>query len=43
VGGMNVNIWDVNEAIQKLVRSGAGVDPRALADPSVDLDGLAGA
>jgi 3-phenylpropionate/trans-cinnamate dioxygenase ferredoxin reductase subunit len=40
VGGMNVNIWDVNEIVQQLIRSGAGVDPRALADQSVPLEGL---
>jgi 3-phenylpropionate/trans-cinnamate dioxygenase ferredoxin reductase subunit len=36
--GMNVNIWDVNDAIQNLVRSGQGVDPARLADPAVPLD-----
>jgi 3-phenylpropionate/trans-cinnamate dioxygenase ferredoxin reductase subunit len=40
VGGMNVNIWDVNETVQQLIRSGAGIDPRALADTDVPLDGL---
>ena len=40
VGGMNVNIWDVNETVQQLIRSGAGVDPRALADTEVALDSL---
>ena len=41
VAGMNVNVWDVNESIQRLVRSGARVDDRALADPNVPLDSLA--
>ncbi|MFG2328494.1 NAD(P)/FAD-dependent oxidoreductase [Streptomyces sp. NPDC048604] len=40
VAGMNVNVWDVTEDIQKLIRSGATVDPDALADPSVPLDSL---
>ena len=41
--GMNVNIWDVTDAIQDLVRAGlAGttVDPDRLADPSVPLSEL---
>jgi 3-phenylpropionate/trans-cinnamate dioxygenase ferredoxin reductase component len=41
LAGMNVNIWDVNDAIQALVRSGKPVDPGALRDPAVDLAGLA--
>jgi 3-phenylpropionate/trans-cinnamate dioxygenase ferredoxin reductase subunit len=36
--GMNVNVWDVNEHIQELVRSGASVDPSRLRDPDVALD-----
>lgn len=40
VAGMNVNIWDVNDTIQKLIRSGAVLDAAALADPSVELEGL---
>jgi 3-phenylpropionate/trans-cinnamate dioxygenase ferredoxin reductase subunit len=36
--GMNVNVWDVNDAIQNLVRSGQPVDPARLADPAVPLD-----
>jgi 3-phenylpropionate/trans-cinnamate dioxygenase ferredoxin reductase subunit len=39
--GMNVNVWDVNEHLQELVRSGAGVDPDRLRDPDVPLDELA--
>jgi 3-phenylpropionate/trans-cinnamate dioxygenase ferredoxin reductase subunit len=39
--GMNVNIWDVNEHLQELVRSGASVDPDRLRDPGVPLDELA--
>jgi 3-phenylpropionate/trans-cinnamate dioxygenase ferredoxin reductase component len=41
LAGMNVNIWDVNDAIQALVRSGQPVDPDALRDPAVDVAGLA--
>jgi 3-phenylpropionate/trans-cinnamate dioxygenase ferredoxin reductase subunit len=41
VAGMNVNIWDVNEDIQRLVRSGAHVEDSALADPDVPLASLA--
>jgi 3-phenylpropionate/trans-cinnamate dioxygenase ferredoxin reductase subunit len=40
---MNVNVWDVTQQIQALVRAGyAGkrVDPARLADPSVPLDSL---
>jgi 3-phenylpropionate/trans-cinnamate dioxygenase ferredoxin reductase component len=40
--GMNVNVWDVNEHLQELVRSGAGVDPARLRDPDVALDELTG-
>ncbi|MFH8367602.1 NAD(P)/FAD-dependent oxidoreductase [Streptomyces sp. NPDC018031] len=40
LAGMNVNVWDVTESIQRLIRSGARLDPVALADPSVPLDSL---
>ncbi|MEU6282117.1 FAD-dependent oxidoreductase [Streptomyces sp. NPDC047028] len=40
LAGMNVNVWDVTEPIQALIRSGAAVDPEALADPHVPLDSL---
>ncbi|GAA1837731.1 NAD(P)/FAD-dependent oxidoreductase [Agromyces salentinus] len=40
VAGMNVNVWDVNESVQALIRSGAAVDRDALADPSVALETL---
>jgi 3-phenylpropionate/trans-cinnamate dioxygenase ferredoxin reductase subunit len=39
--GINVNVWDVNEDIQALIRSGASVDDEALSDPNVALGGLA--
>ena len=38
--GMNVNVWDVNEHIQELVRSGASVDRARLTDPDVALDAV---
>ncbi|ARZ70264.1 FAD-dependent oxidoreductase [Streptomyces sp. HU2014] len=40
LAGMNVNVWDVTDPIQKLIRSGARLDPDALADPGVPLDSL---
>jgi len=42
VAGMNVNVWDVTEAIQRLIRARVPVDERRLADPEVPLDELAG-
>ena len=42
LAGMNVNVWDVNEEVQALVRSGHPVDPAALRDPGRPLDSLAG-
>lgn len=43
VAGINVNVWDVNEAVQKLIRSGARVDAAKLADQNVPLEELAAA
>ena len=40
VAGMNVNVWDVNEAVQGVIRRGNRVDLEKLADPSVDLASL---
>ena len=40
--GMNVNVWDVNEHIQALIRAGEPVEAAALADPGITLDSLAG-
>lgn len=37
VAGMNVNIWDVNDAIGDLIRVGRAVNPARLADPAVPL------
>jgi 3-phenylpropionate/trans-cinnamate dioxygenase ferredoxin reductase component len=43
LAGMNVNIWDVSDQIQDLIRAGlegTTVDPARLADPDVPLTGL---
>ncbi|MER6621848.1 FAD/NAD(P)-binding oxidoreductase [Streptomyces sp. NPDC000931] len=40
LAGMNVNVWDVTDPIQGLIRSGVRVDTEALADPHVPLEGL---
>src|SRR5215475_9702252 len=40
IAGMNVNVWDVNDDIQALIRSGRQVDTGRLADPSVPLADL---
>lgn len=41
LAGMNVNVWDVADAIAALVRSGRPVSPDALRDSSADLAALA--
>ena len=41
LAGMNVNIWDVNEAIRELIRAGQPVDKDALRDPEIPLESLA--
>ncbi|OIJ90967.1 NAD(P)/FAD-dependent oxidoreductase [Streptomyces colonosanans] len=40
LAGMNMNVWDVTEHIQSLIRARAVVDPEALADPGVPLQTL---
>jgi 3-phenylpropionate/trans-cinnamate dioxygenase ferredoxin reductase subunit len=37
VAGMNVNVWDVNDSVQELIRSRVPVDIGRLADESIDL------
>jgi len=37
VAGMNVNVWDVNDQVQRLIRSGKVVDESRLTDESVPL------
>ncbi|MFF4584081.1 NAD(P)/FAD-dependent oxidoreductase [Streptomyces sp. NPDC001388] len=41
LAGMNVNVWDVTEQIQRLITSGSPVNTEALADPHVPLESLA--
>lgn len=41
IAGMNVNVWDVTDDIQALIRSRASVDRSRLADPDVPLADLA--
>ena len=38
LAGMNVNVWDVTDAIKALIRSGRSIDPAVLADPGTPLD-----
>ncbi|MFJ5259592.1 NAD(P)/FAD-dependent oxidoreductase [Streptomyces sp. NPDC088387] len=40
LAGMNVNVWDVTETVQNLIRSRAKVDTDALADPHTPLENL---
>ena len=37
VAGMNVNVWDVSDDIQALIRSGKKVDPARLTDPDIPV------
>jgi NADPH-dependent 2,4-dienoyl-CoA reductase/sulfur reductase-like enzyme len=37
LAGLNVNVWDVTEAVQSLIRSRRTVAPETLADPGVPL------
>ena len=41
VAGMNVNVWDVTEPIQRIIRERVAVDERSLADPDFPLEQLA--
>jgi 3-phenylpropionate/trans-cinnamate dioxygenase ferredoxin reductase subunit len=43
VAGMNVNVWDVTDPIQALIRERVAVDDRRLANPDVPLAELAAA
>jgi 3-phenylpropionate/trans-cinnamate dioxygenase ferredoxin reductase subunit len=40
VGGMNVNVWDVQKPIKALIRSGERVDAGALVDTDTPLDSI---
>jgi 3-phenylpropionate/trans-cinnamate dioxygenase ferredoxin reductase subunit len=37
IAGMNVNVWDVTDDIQSLIRSARDVDPTRLGDPEIPL------
>ena len=43
VAGMNVNVWDVTDPIQAIIRARIAVDDRRLADPDVPLEELVAA
>ena len=40
VAGMNVNVWDVNEQVQRIIREGKVVDVARLTDESVPLEDI---
>ena len=40
VAGMNVNVWDVNNDIQSLIRSARPIDPTHLTNPQIPLTDL---
>jgi 3-phenylpropionate/trans-cinnamate dioxygenase ferredoxin reductase component len=40
IAGMNVNVWDVNDDIQALIRSGRPIDPARLTNPDIPLTDL---
>ncbi len=42
LAGMNVNVWDVTDAIQALIRAGQPVDVSELRDAAVPLESLTG-
>jgi 3-phenylpropionate/trans-cinnamate dioxygenase ferredoxin reductase component len=42
IAGMNVNVWDVNEDIQALIRSRVTVDSATLRDPGTPIAEIAG-
>jgi 3-phenylpropionate/trans-cinnamate dioxygenase ferredoxin reductase subunit len=43
LAGMNVNVWDVNQHVQALIRSREQIDVAALSDPDAPLESLIGA
>ena len=40
IAGMNVNVWDVQDDIQSLIRSARKVDPSRLTNPAIPLQDL---
>ena len=43
VAGMNVNVWDVNDPIRRLISERVALDDRRLADPDVPIEELVAA
>ena len=43
VAGMNVNVWDVNDAIRELIRSRRPVERARLLDPETPIEQLVAA
>jgi 3-phenylpropionate/trans-cinnamate dioxygenase ferredoxin reductase component len=43
VAGMNVNVWDVNDPLRRLISERIAVGDRRLADPDVPIDQLVAA
>ena len=41
LAGMNVNVWDVTDPIQRLITAGVAIDDRRLTDPDIALEDLA--
>jgi 3-phenylpropionate/trans-cinnamate dioxygenase ferredoxin reductase subunit len=41
LAGLNMNVWDVNDAIRELIKSGEKLDLERLRDPDVAMDQLA--
>jgi 3-phenylpropionate/trans-cinnamate dioxygenase ferredoxin reductase component len=41
VAGMNVNVWDVTDALQRLIRDRVPVEDHRLADPDIALEDVA--
>jgi 3-phenylpropionate/trans-cinnamate dioxygenase ferredoxin reductase subunit len=41
VAGMNLNVWDVTDPIQRLIRGRVPVDDQRLADTDIPLEELA--
>jgi len=37
LAGMNVNVWDINDQVQELIRAGRRADPERLANPDIPL------
>jgi len=40
IAGMNVNVWDVNDDIQALIRAARPIDPTRLTNPDIPLTDL---